>query len=384
MKRKFISIASVSLLLVTAVNAQTVVGEQAFRRYQFWDNWYVGANAGTTHTMFSRVDPTASLNVGKWVTPVTGVRIQGEWGRSRSLYPLAVKGKDYIERISGFGDVMFNLHNLFGTYKENRFFNINYFLGFGATHGLEDGKVPGTNFFSGRTGLQFAFRLNEKWGVHFEPLVAAVDDLLDGKDSDSDFDLHANMLLGFTYRFKNSDGGRDFKLLPVCDDATLRAMNDEINNLRKLSEEQKRMIQSQANTIGDKDATIRKQEQELIKAIECCENKKFMSPRIDYVMFRLDKSVIDPNQEINVYTIGRYLKENQKANVIVTGYADVQTGSSKYNKDLSKRRVETVKARLIKEYGIAENRIKIVYLGSDQQIFDKNDWNRVAVLTVED
>lgn len=38
---------------------------------------------------------------------------------------------------------------------------------------------------------------------------------------------------------------------------------------------------------------------------------------------------------------------------------------------------------LVNEFGIDESRIKVVANGSDSQVFDNNDWNRVVIFVTE-
>ena len=82
---------------------------------------------------------------------------------------------------------------------------------------------------------------------------------------------------------------------------------------------------------------------------------------------------------VNVYNIAEYLKANPDAQIIVRGYADKDTGTSAYNMKLSQRRAQAVADILTGDYGIAENRLIIQAAGSDTQLYDTNNWNRIVI-----
>ena len=58
-------------------------------------------------------------------------------------------------------------------------------------------------------------------------------------------------------------------------------------------------------------------------------------------------------------------------------------GSSKYNKNLSEKRAQTVYNLLVDKYGIAADRLSVVAEGSENQVYDENNWNRVVIFAAE-
>ena len=81
----------------------------------------------------------------------------------------------------------------------------------------------------------------------------------------------------------------------------------------------------------------------------------------------------------NIENIVAYMKENKDVRVSITGYADARTGTSEYNQKLSKERAEAVKNVLLK-YGIEPIRLFVIAEGGKKQIYEKNNWNRVAII----
>lgn len=76
------------------------------------------------------------------------------------------------------------------------------------------------------------------------------------------------------------------------------------------------------------------------------------------------------------------LNKAEIAKILVTGYADKETGTSERNMELSKERAENVAAAL-KAAGISEDRIIVEYKGSTERPYKKASENRVAILLVK-
>ncbi|MBQ8773844.1 MAG: OmpA family protein, partial [Muribaculaceae bacterium] len=62
-------------------------------------------------------------------------------------------------------------------------------------------------------------------------------------------------------------------------------------------------------------------------------------------------------------------------------YADKKTGTSSYNMQLSEKRAKAVYNILTKEYGIVADRLSVKAEGSDTQIYETNNWNRIVVFS---
>ena len=103
-------------------------------------------------------------------------------------------------------------------------------------------------------------------------------------------------------------------------------------------------------------------------------------PLMATVRFKINSSVIEPQEEVNVYNMAQYLKENPEVSITVAGYADKDTGTAEYNQGLSQRRAKAVADSLVKTYGIASDRISVAAEGSATQPYpDNNDWNRIVM-----
>ncbi|MBO8478844.1 MAG: OmpA family protein, partial [Bacteroidetes bacterium] len=69
------------------------------------------------------------------------------------------------------------------------------------------------------------------------------------------------------------------------------------------------------------------------------------------------------------------------ATVVLTGYADAQTGSAKRNMYLSHKRAEAVAAAL-EEAGVEVSRIKVDYKGDTVAPYGSPEENRVVICIV--
>jgi outer membrane protein OmpA-like peptidoglycan-associated protein len=112
---------------------------------------------------------------------------------------------------------------------------------------------------------------------------------------------------------------------------------------------------------------------ETVKQVDTRENLN------NVVFFRLNSSVIDVNQEGNIFNTSEYAKKYNLP-IKVVGFADKKTGTADYNQGLSERRARAVAKRLTEKYGISSEKISIEWKGDTQQPYEINNWNRVVIM----
>ena len=165
----------------------------------------------------------------------------------------------------------------------------------------------------------------------------------------------AQLSAGLTFKL----GKTDFEVLEPMDYALLNDLNNQINSLRAANDE-------------------------LSKRPESCPECEEVVTNVvnnyvdNVVYFRLNSSKIDKNQQISIYNTAEFMKSNN-APIKVIGYADKNTGTSKYNMGLSEKRAKAVAKELIDKYGINSNQITIEWRGSDEQPYSENNWNRGVI-----
>ena len=94
------------------------------------------------------------------------------------------------------------------------------------------------------------------------------------------------------------------------------------------------------------------------------------------IHFGLNSSKIEEYQKLNIENIAIYLKDNPDCKLYVIGYSDLVENSDK----LSENRAENVKKELIK-FGAHDNQLIVIEEGTKVQNYEKNDWNRVVIIT---
>jgi len=149
----------------------------------FWKNWFVQFGLDMTLQNpygydFSKVFPNGKsfgldLAVGKWFSHQVGVRGKFNWENKLPLLKndhanwLAPFDQPEVNREKGgyialYGDVLFNLHNLFGTYRADRTWNLSLYprIGVNYNFGVKKGAL------NAGIGLLNTYRINDRWSVY--------------------------------------------------------------------------------------------------------------------------------------------------------------------------------------------------------------------------
>jgi outer membrane protein OmpA-like peptidoglycan-associated protein len=80
------------------------------------------------------------------------------------------------------------------------------------------------------------------------------------------------------------------------------------------------------------------------------------------IYFDTDKAVVKPESRPTLEQIAKLLSSQPQLNVYVVGHTDSQ-GAADYNLDLSRRRAEAVAAELVRNFRIAQPRLKTAGVG---------------------
>ena len=397
------------LIALAACGLMTAQAQKAYETPRFFDNWSVGIDGGLTtpisnHAFFGDMRGAFGLHLQKQVTPVIAIGFEGILGVNTSSWNKKVFQDLYADyvmdgRSSTAIDNMYlglyasaDLANLFCGYKEDRFFTTEAVVGIGYGHEFYDDYAffPLTmnsldqNYFATKVGLNFNFNVCKNLTVSIKPSVTfnmtgTEYQPLEVEQTSAAYDSRKaafNLLAGISYNF-----GPGFKSIEPKNQAEIDDLNAKINALR-----------------GELDACAASTAVNVAKAkalkdeLEACKNSKpnkvivkktsTEKQNILYVFYTYNSSVITADQQPNVEMIAKYLENNKNAKVVIKGYASAE-GDEAHNNQLSINRAESVKNMLINKYGVAENRITVKGEGIGT-IFAENDWNRVAICTIED
>ena len=227
-KTKKVLISVLTLASCMAADAQTDSTKT------FWDNWFVQFGADMTvqkphgHAFKDALSKGTSFGVdvavGKWFTREVALRGKLCWdngiidSRAEWLAPFNQPGVNHDKGgfLSFVGDAMFDLHNVFGEYREDRMWNAQVFLRAGAVYNF--GCDKGSPLIG--TGLANQFRLSDRWGLYADVAYNGVSsgftmDPSTATGIGSGSNMYFTLDMGVTYRLGGSKRQKFSKDTPV-------------------------------------------------------------------------------------------------------------------------------------------------------------------------
>ncbi len=356
------------------------------------DNWFVTGEGGvgfymspgdTERKWSDRMSPAASIYVGKWFSPIIGVRVGVNWLQSKGLSS-SPNGKGiewdeptvdgyYKQKFSEVGpvfDVMFNLTNWVCGYKPGRWYNLTAYVGGGGYWSFSKTYVEDDNSKYGfdadgwehnddrvitfRAGIINSFNISKQVQLSLDLRYSGIDN---HKDEDGEawnktsHDIQA--YLGVTYLFKKREWNAP--IVPVCpepeDCEPLRARLQAADaRIADLEQQLKACLERPAEVIVEEEpaplATI-------------------YYPINVYKLTRKDIDIVKACAEV--------MKANPDKRYVITGWADNYTGNDKINTRLRQNRVAGVEKQLIKlgvpaeQFDVEINHNNLVDLGEKYQ-----------------
>lgn len=349
----------------------------------FWSNWFFSIGGGAEATFGDndsagsfgkRISPTLNVSVGKWFTPGLGLRLQYSGLQARGFTYDAgadyVKGtqlkdgyyKQRFDYMNLHGDVMFNLNALFGGYNQHRVYEIIPYVGAGFTHNY---SKPHREALSVNAGIINKFRISNAIDVNLELSAMGVEDKFDGEvGGDHGYDGVLSATVGLTYRFP----ARGFRrpMPQLISQIELAAMQDKLAAMGAQNAQLKNaLIQAQNQPVAE------------VTETEVIVPDPDIAPRT--VFFTIGSAELSPREIMNLSYLAEQMKQFPNATYTVNGYADSATGTPAFNKELSLKRAQAVKDALVKNYGIAADRLNIE-AGGGVDKFGQPILNRVVLV----
>lgn len=352
-------------------NGKVVRG--AYETNGFWDNWFLGFNAGVNtvydNEFLGQFGLGTDLYLGKWITPEFAGRIgwQGLANDPGRTWQWIGTKRPHVSFNYFHADVMVNISNLFSGYKETRFWDIIPYLTTGVGYtgtGSGDGfseylKNANSEYLAG-AGVVNEFRLGNR----------------------VNFNLDLRWLVGAASAY--STRGRFINFPSVMAGFSV-ALGDKVNFDRHSSITPVVIpipfTVDQYNALAQRVAELEKENAELKNRIAELEARE---PEVVYV----DKGVATPaaiyfdlgSTKISDREMAHleYFADNadKSKGLELVGSADSATGSAKRNDYLAKERAKVVKAALVKA-GFDEDSIEV----SDQiDLFDVPAKSRVVTI----
>ena len=386
MKKVLLFLLLIGLSIGVMAQAEVSGEKHSVATNSFWANWFVQANVvGSSFwgsqeqqsfkfskmTKDYRTNLGFSIALGKWFTPGLGLRTKfnGVWGRSVISEDKSLNASKYWTLQE---QALFNLSNMLMGYNEQRVWNFIPYAGGGVGRNMSYGCYA----LGFSVGLLNTFRISQKVAFNFDINYGSYEPSFDGFSAGGDSKLSLkgrdraiNVELGLTYRLGKSTwkSTPDIDAMQALSQSEIDALNAQLADLMA---ENERLGEELAN--AEQQAAPAPQEPVTITKVVAAPVSVF---------FNLNKAVISSQRDLqNVAALVAVAKE-QGAKLVVTGYADSQTGSAERNRQLSEQRAEAVVAELLK-MGVSRDQIETVAAGGVDTL-TPTPYNRRATVEIK-
>jgi len=355
-----------------------------FAHNKCFDNWFIQFGVGAQTYVGDndadadfkdRLSVAPAFAVGKWFSPVWGVRLKGQGGSAHGFEDDGL----YMQHNRYYNvhiDAMWNLSNYWGVYSPDRLFNFTPYIGLGYARRLKRDDInvtPPASYIHNKStnstwqrhcssmsvnpGIQFGFNLSKRINLDFDFGAQIVRDDFDGFVLNASYEGIVSATAGLTFKL----GKTDFDVVAL-DYGLIDDLNAKINALRAENEQLAKRP---------------------VSCPQCPDVAPIVKEEINYVpnvvFFRLNSATVDANQKISVYNTAEFIK-NTGEKIKVVGYADKKTGTSAYNLKLSEKRAKAVAKELTTKYNIPSEKIVVEWKGAAEQPYKENNWNRVVIM----
>lgn len=339
MKKSAILAFAAAVMLGQNVVAQNNVKEityvedatQGYLINSFSSNWFITLQGGIANTTTrgiarpafgDRIAPAAGLYVGKYFSPIIGVRGGFDWFQGKGMNDFK------LNNLGAAGDVMLSLTNWWCGYNPDRVFNASIYAGLGGYFNTNKVKNEWVNahhaFISARAGLLLDFNLSKNFALGIDLRAVGTDrsasQLVDNKA------LTAEALISATYKFNKSTWSAPVvAVVPEFEDcepikARLQAANARIEDLEaQLKACLNRPVEKVVETAKAPLATI---------------------------YFTIGNSTLNSVDRKVLGAVAEQIKASGK-NYTLTGWADTYTGTDAINARLRVNRAKNVEKALI-------------------------------------
>ena len=337
------------------------------------DQWFIGFGTGpriyfADHArqlkLSDRISGGADVYAGKWFSPFVGARIGGSWQTLKG----ATQNKAHIKVPSGYtsenapyyipkhwlyrqqfdayhlyGDVLFNLSNIFDGANQERFWTLSPFVGLGYMSAWNPPfpKQESGNEVSVNIGLLNLLHVGRSVDLTFDIRGAMVKDRFKGESGGRPFDGVLSVNLGVAFRFGGNCNSR-----PVYTPEPLYEYIPPV----------------------------------IEPIIEKVTEWKDVATDV-LILFQINQSTLSKDARVQLGFLARLMHEYPESHYTITGYADEGTGNPDLNYRLSNARAEKAKDCLIEEFGISPVRLKTSAAGGiENRYYDDPSLSRSVII----
>ena len=374
----FLAVASLSLSVMAQDDDNMNIEPAEKHRVAtngFWQNWFLGANV--TWSAFygegerSLVAPFrkfpsgtyynglgVSLSLGKWLTPVFGLRTKvNAWqiGKEEN----GIGGDKYWTANE---QLLINATSLFRGYDEQRFWNIIPYIGAGVHRNMTHSHYSTAL----SVGLLNTLRLSRRFSANIELAWNSAE------GSNSGLALkkrnqHFAVEVGLTWHIgkNNWRHATDQEAVSALTEGELDALNAQLADAQAENERLQQLLDSVQPMPVVKSVTPP------VKVEE-----KIISAPVS-IFFEVGKANVIANRDMLSVKALAQLAIDKNASVLVTGYAD-KSGNAEANQKLSERRAQAVADELVR-LGVSKFRIEVVGAGGVDTL-KPAEYNRRATI----
>ena len=321
------------------------------------DNWFFGLGAGVNamydNRLFGGYGLAIDANVGKWFTPAVAFRAGYHGLKVSAADPKGwFTGANPFMLHYGYADAMWNLATTLGGYKETRVWNpILYGRAAALFTAPEGSKNIGHEFGIGG-GLLNEFRLGKHVGLAID-LSAIVSREREWR-SYGRFSFFPTATAGLVFHLGKSGFVRHANAIPAIDIPDPNVIENLRNQLAKANSDLAAANNNAANLRNQLARYSNLQDGKTydynngVFTETVVKETEMIVPEILY--FDLGKATLTGRELARLeYYAENTFKKDQK--LLVTGCADLGTGTKEANERLSKQRAEYVKNVLVSQFG---------------------------------
>lgn len=380
-----------AMLLVTAVvSAQERDGlskeagrVSTFEKNSFWDNWFIGAGAGANiyfgekdvrADLMDRITVTPNFQVGTWFSPYYGIRLKGTGGTNLHTFNNDATLMSRNKYVSAELNFMWDVTNYLMNYNSKRVYSFIPYVGAGWAYGWDYENQPAYSSNKDHihsatvdAGIINRFRFNERLALDIEFSGKLLRSNFEQREFKKQYDVLGTASASLIYTFGSK---ALFKEAVLRDQGEIDQLNNTINRQRQ----EIASLSKRPTTVAEPEVIVKEVIKEVVKSEE---------PVNNVVLFGINKTKVESHQEVNVYNVAKYLKENPKSKVRIVGYTDKETGTPTINERLSRERSTNVADLITGKYGIDQSRVTIQWEGQSNPPFSVSEWNRAVILFME-
>ena len=384
MKKLFLLLAVASLSLGAMAQDEDDMDIAPAERHRvatngFWQNWFLGANV-TWNAFYGvgerslvapfRKFPSGtyynglgmSLSLGKWLTPVFGLRTKiNAWQMGKKDQGLG--GDKYWTANE---QLLINATSLFRGYDEQRFWNLIPYVGAGIHRNMTHAHYSTALSL----GLLNTLRLSPRFSANIELAWNSAEGS-NGGMALKNRNQHFAVELGITWHIgkNNWKHATDQEAVSALTEGELDALNAQLADA--LAENERLQQELDAKPLPTAAVTT------VAPAVRTVE--KIISAPVS-IFFKVGKTnVIASRDMLSVKALAELAIE-KNASVLVTGYAD-KSGNADANMKLSERRAKAVADELVR-LGVNRQRIEIVAAGGVDTL-KPAEYNRRATIELK-